>query len=165
MRSRHPITEAERAAFEMLTRKERARVLDSRNRRLVDAWVNPSDRLPYVPARRVGRGSQGWEELLDSTIADGTAVTAAAATIVCPDFNVPAFYMLPGRTLRIYAAGTISTVITTPGTGVWGVSWGTAGAVVLAKTAAHNFLTTSVTTLAGWNITVYVTCRTAGATG
>jgi len=109
-------------------------------------------------------GAQGWEEMLDSIVADGTAVTAAAITIVCPDFNIPAYYMAPGRVLRIYAAGTNNTVVTTPGTGVWGVSWGGVAGVVLAKSAAQGFHTTAQT-LDGWNLTVIIVCRTSGATG
>lgn len=109
-------------------------------------------------------GAQGWEELLDSTIADGTAVTAAAETIMCPDFNIPAFYMAPGRTLRIYAAGIISTVVTTPGTGVWAVRWGGVGGTLLCKSAVQNFNTAAQTNV-GWNMNVYITCRSAGATG
>jgi hypothetical protein len=109
-------------------------------------------------------GVQGWEEALDAIIADGTAVTAAAETIVCPDFNIPAFYMAPGRVLRIWAAGIISTVVTTPGTGVWRVRWGGVGGVQLLATAAQNF-NTAVQTSVGWNITAFIVCRTAGATG
>ena len=109
-------------------------------------------------------GSQAWTELLDSTVADGTAVTAAAETIICPDFNIPAFYMAVGRTIRIYASGIISTVVTTPGTGVWAVRWGGVGGVMLCKSAAQNF-NTAVQTNVGWNMTVYITCRSVGSSG
>lgn len=165
-----------------------AKVLGRRSlrRRLFDSWVNPEPKIPYhlqIPfGASIGRfltkrkeildafgyplpaGSQTWQELNDTIIADGTAVTAAAITIICPDFSIVSNYMQPGRALRIYAAGTISTVVTTPGTGVWGVSWGGVAGVVLAKSAAQVFHTTAQT-LAGWNFTVIVQARVQGATG
>lgn len=125
-----------------------------------DRWLLERAKNLPVPMN----GQQGWQELLDSTIADGTAVTAAAETIVCPDYNIPAFYMAPGRTLRLYAAGTISTVVTTPGTGIWRVRWGGVGGVQLLATAAQNFHTTAQT-LVGWNLIAFLTCRSVGATG
>lgn len=133
-----------------------------RGYKLLDAWVNP---LAGDPERALlGGGSQNWQELLDSTVADGTAVTAAAETIVCPDFNIPAFYMVPGRTLRVWATGTVTTVVTTPGTGVWSVRWGGVAGTLLSKSGAQNFSTTAQTA-DGWNLWVLITCRTTGATG
>jgi hypothetical protein len=141
------------------SRLERSRD-PNRSWTLLDCWVNPDD----APAHLMGGGVQGWEETLDSTTADGTAVTAAAETIACPDFNIPAYYMAPGRTLRIWAMGVVSSVVTTPGTGVWSVRWGGVGGVLLCKSGAQNFHTTAQTNV-GWNLWVLVTCRTAGATG
>lgn len=158
----------EHGLFARLPYSQRSAILRSRRSsggRILDAWQNPFLDRPYrPPAEHKGGGVQGWEECLDSTVADGTAVTAAAITIICPDFSIPAYYMAPGRVLRVYAAGTISTVVTTPGTGVWGVSWGGVAGVVLAKSSAQAFHTTAQT-LAGWNFYVYIICRTAGATG
>src|SRR4051794_13936306 len=80
-------------------RRQRAALFESRRSRLFDAWVNPADDKPYSPPRdRMGAGVQSWQEVLESTIVDGTAVTAAAETIVVPDFTIPGNYFAPGRT-------------------------------------------------------------------
>jgi hypothetical protein len=126
---------------------------------LLDAWVRP-DVAPERPA-----GAQTWLELLDSIIADGTQISnSASETIVCPDFSIPAFYMAPGRTLRIFSAGLVSNVVTTPGTLTYRLRWGGVGGTALAASAALALDTTAHTNF-GWTLQLYVVCRTAGATG
>lgn len=64
---------------------------------------------------------QIFEELLGSQQADGTALTAsvAATSILHPTGRllIPAGYLYRvGQVLRIYAAGRVSNIVTTPGT-------------------------------------------------
>jgi hypothetical protein len=110
-------------------------------------------------------GVQGWEEALDTTQADGTQISnTVTETIVCPDFNVPAYYMAQGRTLRLWAFGVMSNVVTTPGTFILSVRWGGVAGVVLLKSSAQG-LDTTARTNALWAMLAYVVCRTTGATG
>lgn len=123
----------------------------------------------FKPHRLVGHpehgGVQGWEEALDTTVADGTQISnTVTETIVCPDFNIPAFYMAAGRILRLWAFGVNSNVVTTPGTLIMRVRWGGSGGTLLAASAAQGLDTTAHTN-ALWAMLVYIVCRTPGATG
>lgn len=110
-------------------------------------------------------GVQSWEEILEGTVADGTQISnSTAETIVCPDFNIPAFYMTTGRTLRIWAFGVNSNVVTTPGTLIFRVRWGGVGGTVLLASAAIG-LDTTARTNALWCLSAFVTCRSIGASG
>ncbi len=112
-----------------------------------------------------GGGAQGWEELIDTIVADGTAISdSSAEAIVCPDFNIPAYYMAPGRVIRITAWGVMSNVVTTPGTLIFRVRWGGVAGTVLVASGAQG-LDTTARTNSMWYATVNVVCRTAGATG
>jgi hypothetical protein len=150
-------------AFRKLGWHDRRRVLADRKERRVDVWT--ADR-PYVPsATDLGGGAMSYVETLESTIADGTAVSnTTTETIVCPDFNIPAFYMLPGRTLRLWAFGVNSNVVTTPGTLTVRVRWGGVAGTVLLATAAQGLDTTAHTN-ALWNCYAHIVCRTAGSSG
>lgn len=129
--------------------------------RLLDSWVNPGDES----WRLRGGGSFPYVEPLDSIIADGTQISnSTAETIVCPDFSIQPYYMAPGRTLRIWAFGVISNVVTTPGTLILQVRWGGVGGVVLLKSAAQG-LDTTARTNALWCLSAHVVCRAAGASG
>lgn len=121
--------------------------------------------LHPLPSNPELGGIQGWEEALDTIIADGTQVSnTVTETIVCPDFNIPAFYMAPGRILRLWVFGVCSNVVTTPGTLTLRVRWGGASGVVLLASAAIG-LDTTARTNALWGMSCYHVCRTAGATG
>jgi hypothetical protein len=110
-------------------------------------------------------GAQNWVETLDSITSNGTQISnTTSETIVCPDFNVPAYYMVPGRTLHIWAFGVNSNVVTTPGTLTFRVRWGgVAGTVLLASAALG--LDTTARTNALWFLEAYIVCLTTGATG
>jgi hypothetical protein len=109
--------------------------------------------------------SQAWEELVDSLVVNGTQVSnTVTETIVCPDFNVPAFYMQPGRVLQVTAYGVCSNVVTTPGTLTYRIRWGGVAGVVLVASLALPLDATARTNY-GWRLQAHITCRTAGATG
>lgn len=110
-------------------------------------------------------GANNWVETLDSIVADGTQISnSTSETIICPDFSIPAYYMVPGRTLMLDAWGVCSNVITTPGTLIYRVRWGgVAGTVLLASAALG--LDTTARTNALWRLRATIACRTAGATG
>jgi hypothetical protein len=110
-------------------------------------------------------GAQNWEETLDLLTADGTQISnSTSETIICPDFNIPAYYMSPGRTLKISAWGVCSNVVTTPGTLTMRVRWGGVAGTVLLASGAQGMDTTARTN-ALWALEAWITCRTAGATG
>lgn len=109
---------------------------------------------------------QAWREPLYSTIADGTAVTAAATeTILVPDFSLPANYLSPGRTLKYTLFGRMSSAITTPGTFTWKLRWGGVGGVQLCSSGAIAPDTTAAATNVAWTAEFYVVCRTVGTSG
>jgi hypothetical protein len=110
-------------------------------------------------------GANNWVETLDSLTADGTQISnSTSETIVCPDFSIPAYYMVPGRTMEISASGVLSNVVTTPGTLILRLRWGGVAGTVLAASAAIALDTTARTNSA-WRLMLTMTCRTAGATG
>lgn len=110
-------------------------------------------------------GSYNYVETLDAIIADGTQISnSTTETIVCPDFNIPAYYMAPGRTFLIWASGVMSNVVTTPGTLIMRVRWGGVAGTVLLASGAQG-LDTTARTNSLWALLAWVTCRTAGATG
>lgn len=111
------------------------------------------------------QGANNWVETLDSIVADGTQISnTVSETIICPDFSIPAYYMVPGRTLRVLAYGVMSNVITTPGTLTMRVRWGGVAGTVLLASAAQGLDTTARTNSA-WMLEAWIACRTAGSTG
>jgi hypothetical protein len=112
-----------------------------------------------------GGGSFPYVEPLDSIIADGTQISnTTTETIVCPDFNIQPFYMAPGRTLRVWAFGVLSNVVTTPGTLIFTIRWGGVGGTVLLKSAAY-VLDVTARTNALWMLSAHIVCRSAGSSG
>lgn len=110
-------------------------------------------------------GSQNWVETLDSIVADGTQVSnTAVETIVSPDFNIPAYYMVPGRTLTIWAFGLVSNVVTAQPTITFKVRWGGLSGAVLLASGAQSTSSTAFTN-ALWMLDARIVCRTAGASG
>jgi hypothetical protein len=107
---------------------------------------------------------QSWRETLYTVIADGTAVTAAAATILVPDFTLPANYLYPGRTLKYTLFGRTSSVITTPGTFVMSLRLGVGGTVMATSGAWAPDPTAASTNIAWW-VEYYTVCRSVGSSG
>jgi hypothetical protein len=169
---RHPFSEPELRALgrsrrwyssiaDLLPWSERRRIVARREGRLFDLWTADGD----PPEALRGGGVQSWQECLDSTIVDGTQVSnTVTETIVCPDFSIPAYYMAPGRVLRLWAFGVMSNVVTTPGTLILAVRWGGAAGTMLMQTAALG-LDTTARTNSLWMVEGCITCRTAGASG
>ncbi len=108
---------------------------------------------------------QTWRQTLYTTIADGTAVTAAAETILVPDYTLPAGYLYPGSLLKYTLFGRMSSVITTPGTFTWRLRWGGAGGVSLAASGAIAPDSTAASTNIAWWAEFYVQCRSVGTAG
>lgn len=128
--------------------------------RLLNSWSNtdPDWRLR-------GEGSFPYVEPLDAIIADGTQISnSTSETIICPDFNIQAYYMAPGRTLRIWGFYVMSNVVTTPGTLTLRCRWGGAGGTTLVASGAQGLDTTARTNSIGAFL-INIVCRTAGATG
>lgn len=100
-----------------------------------------------------------------SIITNGTQISnSTSETIVCPDFYVPAYTMLPGRTLFIVAYGVMSNVVTTPGTLTMRVRWGGVAGTLLFASAAQG-LDTTARTNSHWRMEGHIVCRTDGSTG
>ncbi len=110
-------------------------------------------------------GANNWVETLDSITADGAQISnTVSETIICPDFSIPAYYMVPGRTLRIYAFGVMSNVVTTPGTLTMRVRWGGVAGTVLVASAAQG-LDTTARSNSLWMLEAWIACRSSGASG
>ena len=108
---------------------------------------------------------QTWRQTLYTTIADGTAVTAAAETILVPDYTLPAGYLYPGALLKYSAFGRMSSAITTPGTFTWRTRWGGVGGVALAASGAIAPDPTAASTNVAWFVEFYIQCRSVGTAG
>jgi hypothetical protein len=118
-------------------------------------------RTPYQQQQ----GANNWVETLDSLTADGTQISnTTSETIICPDFSIPAYYMVPGRTLQIWAMGVMSNVVTTPGTLTMRARWGGVAGTVLLASAAQG-LDTTARTNSLWALECWIACRSAGSSG
>jgi hypothetical protein len=105
---------------------------------------------------------QYFQETLWAATADGTAVAnTTTETIIFPDISIPANYMQDGRTIRIKAAGKLSTTATP--TMTWAIRWGGVGGTVLATTEAITM--GSGVTNVNWDLEAIIQTRSNGATG
>jgi hypothetical protein len=161
-----------KAHDELQMRRDQA--ISDGERTAIDAIVDDLSRsdtihTPYGLMRDLSRprGSmQSWVECLYTVTADGVAVvTPAAATILVPDFTFPANYLYPGRTLRYTLWGRQSTVITTPGTFIWGIKWGGIAGTTLATSTALAPDPTAASTNVPWFTQYYMVCRAVGTSG
>ena len=107
----------------------------------------------------------GWEEVIYTPNADGTAITSASETILLPDFSIPASYMTVGKVLKYTIIGRQSTAITTPGTITLRLRWGGVGGVALVASGAFAPDPTAAATNLTWMVEFWVQCRSVGATG
>lgn len=105
---------------------------------------------------------QFWSELLAWSTADGTAVAnTTTETIVFPNITIPANFMQDGRVLRIRAFGKLSTT-STP-TIIFALRWGGVAGTLLATSEA--ITNGSGVANVNWEVELYVTTRSNGATG
>lgn len=106
---------------------------------------------------------QSWQETLVALNAAGTALnTFTTAVTILPGqalITLPANYFQVGRALRITAAGSLSNIVTTPGTVHFQVKL---GSVVAFTTGNLQLSTDAHTTLPFW-LQVLLTCRAVGA--
>lgn len=107
----------------------------------------------------------GWEEVIYTPNADGTAITSSSETIMVPDFSIPASYFTVGKVLKYTIMGRQSTAITTPGTITLRLRWGGVGGVSLVASGAFAPDPTAAATNLTWMVEFWVQCRTVGATG
>lgn len=107
-------------------------------------------------------GIQLYREPLITSLEDGAAVTAAAATSLLPSGakkELPANFFQVGKQLLIKATGKISNVVTTPGTARFSVRLGATVVFdglavplnIVAKTDRH------------WDLEILLTCRKIGS--
>jgi len=138
-----------------------------------DSWF---DKLPDHIKYNLERGAEdgpfgprasglGWEEVIYTPNADGTAITASAETILIPDFSIPASYLTVGKVLKYTLMGRQSTAITTPGTITHRLRWGGVAGVSLVASGAFAPDPTAAATNLTWMIEYWLQCRTVGATG
>lgn len=118
-------------------------------------WTIERSALERLTVSAAPRASmQSWRETLYATTASDTAITAAAETIMTPNFTFPANYLYAGRVIKMTLWGMSSTVITTPGTiilklragtgGTSGTTLATSGTYAPDSVAASTQLTTYV---------------------
>lgn len=146
-------------------------------RGVLGTWMNPHLDVPVhieaalEQARRdrgvFGRRASGlgWEEVIYTPNADGTAVTASAETILVPDFSIPASYLTVGKILKYTVMGRQSTAITTPGTITHRLRWGGVAGVAVVTSGAFAPNPTAAATNLTWMIEYWMQCRSVGTSG
>ena len=112
---------------------------------------------------------QTWQETLINTNVDGAAVTntTTPTSIIGgtgtgasqAKITLPANFFYVGRMIRLFAAGRMSTVVTTPGTLTLDIRL---GAVIAANGGAMTLSTTAKTNVAWW-LDWILTCRAIGS--
>jgi hypothetical protein len=144
---------------------------------VLGTWMAPDIEVPYhieatLEKARKDRGpfgrrasGLGWEEVIYTPNADGTAVTSSSETILLPDFSIPASYLTVGKILKYTIMGRQSTVITTPGTITHRLRWGGVGGVSVVASGAFAPDPTAAATNLTWMIEYWMQCRSVGATG
>lgn len=108
---------------------------------------------------------QSWQETIAVQRAAGTLFNTytTAKTVINPDalVTLPANFFSVGRMLRIFVAGGISNIVTTPGLMNFQVKIGSA---VAFDTGNIQLNATAHTTLPFW-LDILLTCRAVGTTG
>lgn len=100
-------------------------------------------------------------QTIASSYSDGPTLTAAATASCLPTYvptSIPAGYWQIGRQWRLYAAGRISCVVTTPGTARWDLRL---GAVTVFDTLAIPLNIVAKTNVQWW-VDLLITCRSVG---
>ena len=114
--------------------------------------------------------SLGYWETLASVQADGTALTAAArASLLQGGAKTGLYTMAAGRlrigdVLQLRASGRVSSVITTPGTYRFDLSWGVTGTAAMDTLALTPISSVAQTTVP-WILDMEGVVRAVGSTG
>ena len=106
---------------------------------------------------------QIWEEPIAWATADGTAVAnTTTETAIFPAPTIPANYLADGRTLRLYAAGKLSTT----GTPTIGFVIRYGAAVSGVNLFTSELITTATgSTNTNWSVSAVLTLRSNGSSG
>lgn len=112
-----------------------------------------------------GGPANSFYETLVTAQADGATLTnTVTATSLLPTpakFVLPSnFFWVPGKKLRITAAGRISTVVTSPGNFTFDVRFGS----TIVFNGGASALNIVAQTNATWDLEINLTCRTIGQT-
>jgi hypothetical protein len=107
---------------------------------------------------------QGWVEAIGWASGDGPALsnTVTPTSILLPQGKavLPAnFFDKPGKTLRLIAAGRVSTLVTTPGTLTLDVRMGSS---IVAFNGGPMALNVAAQTNDAWWLEMLLTCRSVG---
>lgn len=102
--------------------------------------------------------------LTQAQVAGAANTTGAAASCIPPrnKITLPNNYWREGRTWRLTASGSISSLITTPGTARFDIRL---GATIVWDSLAILLDTVAAHTNVGWMLEVLLTCRAVGGTG
>ena len=107
--------------------------------------------------------SQSWNEVLVNSTTAGTALNAfTTAVSILPTgdvFTLPANFFTVGKMLRVTAAGSISNIVTGPGTITFEFKL---GSVIAFNTGAMQLSTTAHTTKP-FKLDILLTCRSIGS--
>jgi len=152
----------------------RGTLLDPRTGRPEIAPPEHVQRWLDLAAASPGKGSPtassvGWRDVLtpkDDLIINGAQVlNTTTETILCPDYTFAAKSLEVGDTFKYSLFGSISTVVTTPGTVTMRLRWGGAAGTVLCASGAYAPDPTGAGTTISYWIEYYLVCRATGATG
>jgi len=110
-------------------------------------------------------GSQFWGNPIARATSDGPTLAAAAAASALPTpakVTLPnSFFDVPGKQLRITAAGRITCAVTTPGTARWDVRLGASAIIAFDSQAIPLNIVAKVNV--GWWLEILLTCRSVGS--
>jgi hypothetical protein len=111
--------------------------------------------------------AQGWQETLAIHRAVGTLFNTytAAKSVINPDalIQLPPNYFKPEKAIRIFVAGAISNIVTTPGLMNFQVKLGTLAAPVTVFDTGNIQLNATAHVLLPFWIDLVMTCRAAGS--
>ncbi|HWY79368.1 MAG TPA: hypothetical protein VNW29_03355 [Candidatus Sulfotelmatobacter sp.] len=88
-------------------------------------------------------------------------LNSTAEALIFPDFTIPAFYMNDGKFLRYTAWGSLSNVVTTPGTLQFTLRMGGLAGTMIAQTAAISLNIVAQTNII-WNLVCDIVSRGNG---
>jgi hypothetical protein len=143
-------------------------VIEERAPSRVKEWLDKSRLSRWGDLPLVKGSAVSWRDVLTPRrvlASDGTAVTAAAETIMCPDFTFAADYMEVGDAFKYTLLFEQSTVITTPGTYTYRLRWGGAAGTSLAASGAFAPDPTAASTSLALMVEYWLVVRSVGSAG